>query len=88
MVPVSVGGADVAVCNIDGRLHAFSNFCPHEAVTLTAGYGAIFDGQIVCMMHSSVFDAETGDVLTGPAGNGLTKYDVRVEDGVVYVATP
>jgi nitrite reductase/ring-hydroxylating ferredoxin subunit len=86
LVARKVGEVDVAVCNVDGRLHAFSNFCPHEAITLTSGYGVVFEGQVVCMMHTSVFDLESGEVLSGPAYGGLTKYRVKVENGAVYVA--
>jgi nitrite reductase/ring-hydroxylating ferredoxin subunit len=86
MVPFKASGLDIAVCNVDGELHAFDNFCPHEAVTLTSGYGAVQDGYVICMMHTSVFDIATGEVLGGPADSGLRKYAVAVEDGVVYVA--
>jgi nitrite reductase/ring-hydroxylating ferredoxin subunit len=86
MVPINAEGLDIAVCNIDGELHAFDNFCPHEAVTLTSGYGAVHGGNVICMMHTSVFDIATGEVLAGPADTGLSKYPVEVEDGVVYVA--
>jgi 3-phenylpropionate/trans-cinnamate dioxygenase ferredoxin component len=82
---VSVGGEDVAVVQVDGRFYAFSNFCTHEAVTFTAGYGFVRDGAVACMMHSSWFDLETGEVLAGPAADDLTVYPVRVEDGQVFV---
>ena len=87
LLPFRVGNADIALCNVDGELHAFSNFCPHEAITLTSGYGVVVDREVVCMMHTSVFDVSTGDVLSGPADSGLTKYPVRIEDGDVYVGS-
>ena len=83
---VDVGGPPVAVVNLDGTLHAVSDFCPHEGITLTAGYGLVHERSVVCMMHTSLFDIETGDVYSGPSDTGLSKYEVRVEGDEVFVA--
>ncbi len=85
--PVDVGGGPVAVVNVEGTLHAISDYCPHEGITLTAGYGLVHGRTIICMLHSSLFDVDTGDVFDGPAETGLTKYTVNVEDGWVYVSS-
>jgi 3-phenylpropionate/trans-cinnamate dioxygenase ferredoxin subunit len=78
--------ANVAICNIDGALHAVSDFCTHEAVSFTGGYGVLFEGKIYCMLHSSVFDPETGKATDGPAYDPLDVFDVRVEGEDVYVS--
>ena len=87
MVPVRVGVRDIAVVRLGERYYAFDNFCTHEAVTFTSGYGVIAKNRVICMMHSSAFDIETGEVLAGPAPDPLTLYDVKVEGDDVLVAT-
>ena len=84
---VQVGGLPVAVVNVSGELHALSDFCPHEGIALSAGYGVVYDRTVMCMMHTSLFDIASGDVFSGPADEGLTKYAVKVEGGEVFVSS-
>ena len=84
---VQVGHVPIAVVNVGGELHALSDFCPHEDIALSAGYGAVYDRTVMCMMHTSLFDIASGDVFSGPADAGLTKYAVRVEGHEVFVSS-
>ena len=81
-----IGGKDIAILRWEGSFYAFSNFCTHEAVTLTSGYGAVRDGCVICMMHGSVFDVATGEALAGPAAEDLTTYAVHIEGDDVLVS--
>jgi Rieske Fe-S protein len=45
----------------------------------------VTDGQIICPCHGSVFDAETGEVLGGPAPSPLEPVEVVVEGQDVVV---
>jgi nitrite reductase/ring-hydroxylating ferredoxin subunit len=81
-------GWSIAVLRLDDSFYAFDNFCTHEAVTFTSGYGVVAKNRIVCMLHSSAFDVATGAVLTGPASDALKTYEVRVEGDDVLVAMP
>ena len=85
MHPVVLEGLDIAIVNLGGELHAFGNFCPHEGVTLTSGYGALLEDMVACMLHSSLFEIASGEVIAGPAYAGLTKYEVRIEGADVFV---
>lgn len=76
----------IAICNLEGKLHAVSDFCTHEAVSFTGGYGVLFEGKLICMLHTSVFDVDTGATEAGPAYDPLSIYDVQVEGDDVYVA--
>ena len=78
-----VSGEEIAVACIDGRFHAFSNFCTHQREYLTDGF--IIDGQVICGLHEATYDVETGAVLYGPAYDPLPIYSVRVEGDEVQV---
>ncbi|MBI4545138.1 MAG: Rieske (2Fe-2S) protein [Gemmatimonadetes bacterium] len=62
---------------------AYNARCPH----LGCAYG--YDeaaGIFRCPCHNGLFDARTGAVLAGPPPRPLDTLEVKVEDGVVYVA--
>jgi 3-phenylpropionate/trans-cinnamate dioxygenase ferredoxin subunit len=72
-----VGGDDVAVANVDGELHAFSDICTHMQCLLSEGD---LDGTTVtCACHGSEFDVTSGDVLGGPATEPVQAYELRVD---------
>jgi 3-phenylpropionate/trans-cinnamate dioxygenase ferredoxin subunit len=82
----NVNGQDVAIANVDGTFHAFSNVCPHQGVPFTGGVGAVFGGQVICLMHDSVFSLETGAWTDGPASEPLPVYACRVEGDEIFVS--
>ena len=88
MHPVVIDGLDIAVVNLGGELLAFGNFCPHEGVTLTSGYGELLEDMVACMLHSSLFELASGEVIAGPAYVGLTKYEVRIDGADVFIGEP
>jgi 3-phenylpropionate/trans-cinnamate dioxygenase ferredoxin subunit len=78
-------GTDVAVVCHQGRFHAFSGRCPHEAYLMN--YTRVRPGDlIICSSHLAVFDLDTGKVLSGPADKDLTLYGVRVEGDDILVS--
>ena len=68
----------------EGRIYALGRMCTHQYVDLADGQ--IEDGCVVCPLHGSKFDLVTGAALTLPAIEPEPVYNVKVEDGVVYVA--
>lgn len=81
-----VDGVPVLVVRLHGILHAIGRICTHEDQDLAEGW--IRDGCVVCPRHGSEFDIATGDALTLPAFEPEPVFDVRIEDGTVYVAIP
>jgi nitrite reductase/ring-hydroxylating ferredoxin subunit len=77
-------GQQVALFNSDGRIYAVSNRCSHANGPLAEG--KLTDTSITCPYHSSQFDLESGRPLCGPASRPLARFDVRIEDGGVYLA--
>lgn len=88
LLAFELGGERVAVANVEGALHAFSDLCPHRQCSLAEGN---LDGTVVtCPCHGSQFDVTTGERLRGPAVRGVRTFAVRVEVGdlQVEVASP
>jgi nitrite reductase/ring-hydroxylating ferredoxin subunit len=82
---VHVMGHPIALCRLGSRIYACSAACTHEDGDLTQG--EVRGHEIRCPDHGSTFDFRTGRVLDGPAEEPLATYEVRVERGVVYVAS-
>lgn len=79
---VRLGEDAVAVCNVDGALHAMDGICPHSGGPL--GHGALEGHTLTCPFHAWEFDCRTGlsDVHEHVR---LAIYPVKVEDGEIFV---
>ena len=80
-----VGGEDVAVANVDGELHAFSDVCTHLQCSLAEG--DLEGTTVTCMCHGSQFDVTTGDVLNGPATEPVQTFRVAVDGDQLRIGT-
>ena len=65
-----------------GAVHAFSAVCPHQGCNVDR----VANGKIDCPCHGSQFDANTGEVVTGPASSGLPPIPVVVREGSIYTS--
>lgn len=65
-----------------GDVHAFSSVCTHQGCKVDK----VAAGKIECPCHASLFDADTGAVLSGPAGRPLPSIPVLVREGSVYTS--
>ncbi|MDB6094677.1 MAG: putative Rieske-type ferredoxin [Verrucomicrobia bacterium] len=78
----NVAGNSVAVFNVDGKLYAMNNTCPHAGAPLSDGY---IKGCIVsCPWHGWDFDVTTGR-MSGQAEDCQTTYPVHVNGDQVEV---
>lgn len=84
---VRAGRCLIALCRIADSFSAFEARCPHADVLL-APAKLNHGGSISCPLHGSVFSAETGQVLAGPAEKGLGRYSVTEKDGMVFLREP
>jgi 3-phenylpropionate/trans-cinnamate dioxygenase ferredoxin subunit len=88
----------VGVFNVNGRLRALKNVCPHRGAELCRGpvtgapvinaQGEVEwtkDGMILrCAWHGWEFDIDTGTTFVAPYKRVAT-YPVTVEDGVIVL---
>ena len=73
---VSVNGTQIALCNVHGVYYAIDDACTHRSALLSEG--DLIGKEITCPLHGAIFDVTTGEVLEGPAGEGVTCYAVRL----------
>lgn len=77
-----VDGVMVALFNVEGEIHAIEDVCTHDGGELNGGP---FSGFVVeCPRHGARFDVRTGEVLCGPAYSPVSRFPVRIEDGVIW----
>ena len=73
---VAVNGIQIALCNVDGVYYAIDDACTHRSALLSDG--DLIGKEITCPLHGAIFDVTTGEVLEGPAGEGVTCHAVRL----------
>ena len=83
---VEINGTPMVIVKSDGEVYALDEFCTHEEVSLVDG--EIYDHTVECWLHGSCFDLRSGKPTGPPATKPLATYQIRVEDGDVYVAVP
>ena len=80
---VDVNGVAVALFLVGNDVYALADACIHKQRSLSRG--VLLHGCIVCPGHQWEFDPATGYEATQERYQ--PSYDVRVEDGVISVAT-
>jgi chlorite dismutase len=81
---VYVDGEQIALFGVSGVVYAVTDRCPHANALLSEG--TVKGTSVICSSHGSEFDLTSGNPVCGPASRPLTRYDVKVEDGQVYIA--
>ena len=82
-----VTGQQVLVLRDDDHVFAIGNQCTHQGAGLDRGVVKISGSvkTVTCPAHGSMFNLETGKPMRPPATKPVPVYDVKVEDGRVYV---
>ena len=81
-VGLTVDGTRVLLVNLEGRVYAFEDRCPHLGLPLSDG---LLDGsRLTCRGHHWQYDVCTGQGVN-PAATRLRSVPVRVEDDQVLV---
>lgn len=65
----------------DGDFKAFSAICTHNGCVVAS----VKDNTIQCDCHGSQFDAETGEVVQGPATEALATETISVEGDEITI---
>ena len=77
------GHSALALCRIEGRIHAFDDTCTHGDASLSDG--ELFGEDVVCPFHSGTFCVRTGAATGYPAEQPVRVYRTSEENGTVFV---
>ena len=83
MAGVEVEGKDILLSNLGGEVYALDGICTHEYAKLSQGF--MVEDRVVCQLHLSQFDLKTGEVFNPPATEPLKRYNVKIEEGSIFV---
>ncbi|MEI7630517.1 MAG: Rieske (2Fe-2S) protein [Actinomycetes bacterium] len=67
---------------VAGTFKAFTAICPHQGCLVSE----VAENEIVCPCHGSLFSAEDGAVVQGPAEQGLTPAAIEVKGDSIVLA--
>ena len=87
VVAAEAGDRKIAVINVEGRLLAIDDCCPHDEC-LFSEYGEVAGDKLVCTCHMSSFDLRTGKAISGPAYGDATMHRLVIRDGEVFMDLP
>ncbi len=73
----------VLLCHVGGKFYALSDRCTHDDGPL--GDGPLDGYCIACPRHGAKFDIRDGRVMSMPATQPTSAYEVKVEGGDVFV---
>ncbi len=77
-----VAGVSVCLANVEGRLSALDNWCPHRRGPL--GQGWVEGEAVVCPWHCWAFSVETG-IAEPPERARVDVFPVKVEGDEVLI---
>jgi 3-phenylpropionate/trans-cinnamate dioxygenase ferredoxin component len=80
---VDLKGVHMLLAKIGGEVSAVAGTCTHEETDLALGF--ILEDRVVCPLHLSQFDLRTGQVMNPPATVPLRRFNVKIEDEMVFV---
>jgi 3-phenylpropionate/trans-cinnamate dioxygenase ferredoxin component len=82
---VMVGESPVAVFRTEEGIFALDDICSHEYSLLSEG--DVWGGEVYCQKHGSRFNLRTGAVTGLPATQPVKTWDVKVENGDIWIAS-
>ncbi len=80
---VQFGYKEVGVFNVDGKLYAVDNICPHRGGPLSDG--RLEGGVVSCPWHGWQFDVTTGALVMSP-DTKLARYKVEIEGEDIFLS--
>ena len=80
---VAVDRERIVLAHVDGGFYALRDVCGHRNAPLSRGR---LEGCLIeCPLHFAQFDIRTGKYVDGPLSADVPGYEVRVEDGTIYL---
>ncbi|MEZ6048555.1 MAG: non-heme iron oxygenase ferredoxin subunit [Planctomycetaceae bacterium] len=80
---VIVDDVPVLLIKQEDHFYAIEDVCSHDGQPLSDG--PIENCQITCPRHGARFDLTTGEALCMPATEAIPTYDVKIENGRIWL---
>lgn len=84
IVRANIGGVDLALYQVEGKVFASSNVCPHADCLLHEN-GVVMGQAVECSCHGSTYDLATGENINPPASDPLQVYPAEFRDDEVFI---
>ena len=79
---VQAGGKEIALFQIEGKVYALENHCPHRGGPFAEG--GVHGEEVTCPWHGWIFNIKTGCFASNPKIKAET-FKVKEESGEVWV---
>ncbi len=79
---VKIGGKEIALFRVEGKICAIDNLCPHEGGSLAEG--EIRDKVVTCPLHHWTFNACTGCGID-PSDQKVDRYETQMRGEEVWI---
>jgi len=90
---------DILLVNMDGKLSACDNYCPHRGASLSKSAISSSNCRIICYLHDFEYNLRTGKLENIPSkwlnqntewkkSNDLVIYKIIKKDNNIYVDIP
>lgn len=73
----------ILLANLNGKIYATDRTCTHAEADLSNGM--LSEEGVMCPLHLSVFNLETGMPQNPPAEKPLRTYNVKIEQNEIYI---
>jgi len=84
LLGVDVDGQPVVLARVEGQVYAMGGLCTHMHGPLAEG---ILEGDVLeCPVHRGHFNIRTGEAVKPPPREPEPVYDVKIEDGRIWVS--
>ena len=81
---VKVNGEEIALYRLGDAVFATGDICTHEQCVISENY-YVEGEEVECTCHGSRFNIKTGENTVPPAAEPLKTYEVKIENGEVFV---
>jgi len=81
---IDLDDVTLALFNIEGKIYALDNVCPHAGGPL--GEGTVEETHVACPWHGWKFDIPTGTCLKNPVESWkVPRYEARERNGEIQI---
>lgn len=78
-----VKGEKILIVDVEGKLYAVEDRCPHFGYPLYLGE---LDGKILkCGFHYNKFDVTTGEALGPVTHEPLKTFEIKIQDSIISI---